>query len=253
MVRSEKQNTIRIASGNWASVFGIARCPLSNGAIKNLDFLIELRDEIEHRSTNRIDDAISAKLQACCINFNDAIKTLFGSQYGLKPFTHRTSQFVTFSSDQRAVLKKASTLPAHIETMMETFHHGLTEEEQADPRFAYRIAFVPKTGSRASNADLAIEFFKAGSDEARDINRVLLKEVDKPRYTTKQIVALMQSEGYPRFNQHSHTVLWKELAAKNPALGLVALEITRILGSGMAHGLPACTLIVRSTPIDTRN
>jgi hypothetical protein len=32
--------------------------------IKNLDFLIELRNEIEHRSTNRIDNAVSAKLQA---------------------------------------------------------------------------------------------------------------------------------------------------------------------------------------------
>ena len=32
-----------------------------------------------HRSTNRIDDAVSDKLQNC-LNFNDAIKTLFGSQ-----------------------------------------------------------------------------------------------------------------------------------------------------------------------------
>ncbi|HEY2446114.1 MAG TPA: DUF3644 domain-containing protein, partial [Rhizomicrobium sp.] len=37
------------------------RCPLPAGTIKNLDFLLELRHEIEHRSTNRIDDAVSAK------------------------------------------------------------------------------------------------------------------------------------------------------------------------------------------------
>jgi hypothetical protein len=61
-----------------------ARCPILKGAITNLDFLIELRHEIEPRSTTRIDDAVSAKLQACCINFNCAIKSLFGLQYGLE-------------------------------------------------------------------------------------------------------------------------------------------------------------------------
>jgi hypothetical protein len=60
-----------------------ARCPLEKGAKDNLAFLLELRHEIEHRSTSRIDDAVSAKLQACCINFNDAIKSLFGAQYAL--------------------------------------------------------------------------------------------------------------------------------------------------------------------------
>ncbi len=137
-----------------------ARCPISAGAIRNLDFLLELRHEIEHRSTSRIDDAVSAKLQACCINFNDAIKSLFGPQYGLERRLPIALQFVTFSSDQRAVLKKASALPAHIETMMDAFHNALTAEEQADPQFAYRVAFVPKIGNRASNADLAVEFVK---------------------------------------------------------------------------------------------
>ena len=52
-------------------------CPLAFPAVKNLEFLLEIRHEIEHRMTNRIDDAISATLQACCINFNDTMKTLF--------------------------------------------------------------------------------------------------------------------------------------------------------------------------------
>jgi hypothetical protein len=194
-----------------------ARCPLPAGAVKNLEFLLEIRHEIEHRSTSRIDDAVSAKLQACCINFNDAIKSLFGTQYGLERRLPIALQFVTFSSDQRAVLKKASSLPAHIEAMMNDFHHGLTEEEQADPRFAYRVAFVPKVGNRASNADLAVEFVKADSEEAKEVSRVLLKEVNKRRYTPKQVLEMMRAEGYPAFTQHHHTQLWKSLDAKDPA------------------------------------
>ena len=196
-----------------------ARCPLPVPTIKNLEFLLELRHEIEHRSTNRIDDAVSAKLQACCINFSDAIKELFGPQFGLERRLPIALQFVTFSADQRAILKKASELPHHVQTMMDGFHASLTADEQADPRFAYRVVFVPKLGKRASAADAAVEFVKADSEEAREISRVLLKEVDKARYAAKQVVDLMKAEGFPKFSLQKHTDLWRALDAKDPAKG----------------------------------
>jgi hypothetical protein len=180
--------------------------------------LIDLRHEIEHRSTNRIDDAVSAKLQACCINFNEALTKLFGAQYGLEKRLPIALQFVTFDADQRFNLKKASTLPANIETMMDAFHSALKPDEQADPRFAYRVVFVPKLGNRASSSDLAVEFLKSDTDEAREIN-VLLKEVDKRRYTATEVVKLMRDEEFVRFTMGRHTELWRELDAKNPAKG----------------------------------
>lgn len=195
------------------------RSPVPSGTVKNLEFLLDLRHEIEHRSTNRIDDAVSAKLQACCINFNDAIKSLFGAQYGLERRLPIALQFVTFDSDQRAVLKRASELPQNIATMMDEFHNGLSAEQQADPRFAYRVAFVPKSGSRASSADLAVEFVRANSEDAKEINRVLLKEVNKKRYTPTQVVEMMQADGYPNFKLQQHTELWQGLDARNPANG----------------------------------
>ena len=193
------------------------RCPVPKGTIKNLEFLTELRHEIEHRSTNRIDDAVSAKLQACCINFNESIKTLFGAQFGLERRLPIALQFVTFDAGQRSILKKAGDLPPHIGSMMEAFNSTLTAQEQSDPRFAYRVAFIPKSANRASGADLAFEFVDANSEQIEEINRVLLKEVDKNRYTATQIVQLMHGEGFSRFNQHNHTVLWRELDAKNPS------------------------------------
>ncbi len=38
-----------------------SQCPIKGGIARNLEFLIEIRHEIEHRSTSRIDDAIGAK------------------------------------------------------------------------------------------------------------------------------------------------------------------------------------------------
>lgn len=195
------------------------RCPLSKGVIKNLEFVLELRHEIEHRSTNSIDNAVSTKLQACCLNFNDAIKELFGSQYGLERRLPVALQFVTFSADQRADLKKGSNLPAHIEAFIDAFEHCLTKEEYADPAYQYKVAFVPISGSRASSSDEVVEFVKGDSNEGREINRTLLKETDKRRYTAKKVLKLMWVEGYPKFKQHAHTSLWKKLGAKNLAKG----------------------------------
>lgn len=196
-----------------------ARRPVSPGAALNLEFLLELRHEIEHRSTNRIDDQVSAKLQACCLNFNDAIKSWFGNRYGLEHRLPIALQFVTFSANQRLALKRASALPPHITTMMDAFHERLDADQQADPAFAYRVAFVPKVGARASSADLAVEFIRAETAEGQEINRVLLKEVNRRRYTPTEIWQRMQAEGFPRFNRTHHTELWQQLDAKDPAKG----------------------------------
>jgi hypothetical protein len=156
-------------------------CPVAEGARLNLEFLIGIRHEVEHRSTSRIDDALGAKLQACCINFNDVIRTQFGDRFGLERRLPLALQFVTFDAGQRDALKAGRTLPPNVETMMDAFHADLTDDQQADPAFAYRVAFVPKLGGKANRADAAIELVKPGTEEAREISRVLLKEVDKPR------------------------------------------------------------------------
>lgn len=200
------------------------RCPVERGARDNLAFLIELRHEIEHRSTNRIDDAVSAKLQACCINFNDAIRQLFGSQYALERRLPIALQFVTFSPDQRALLKKASTLPRHVETMMDTFERQLTPEQQTDPRFALRVFMVHRTANRAPGADLAVELIEPGSDVAEKFN-LALKEVEKRKYLPTEIVTTIRAEGWDRFTMDSHTKLWKRVDAKNPAKGFGAVAV----------------------------
>ena len=187
-------------------------------------FLLELRHEIEHRSTNRIDDAVSAKLQACCINFNDAIKSLFGEQYALERRLPIALQFVTFSPDQRAMLKKAGTLPRHVETMMDAFERQLTPEQQADPRFAFRVFMVHSAANRAPGADLAVEFVPPGSDLAEKFN-MALKEVEKRKYLPKEIVRIIRGEGWNRFTIDSHTKLWKELKAKDPAKGYGVIAV----------------------------
>ena len=49
------------------------QCPIDGIAKNNLKFIIGLRHEIEHQMTTRIDDYLSARFQACCLNYNHYI------------------------------------------------------------------------------------------------------------------------------------------------------------------------------------
>lgn len=193
-------------------------CPLQSGVVNNLKFLIEIRNEIEHRSTNRIDDALSAKLQACCINFNDAIKHLFGREFSLEKRLPIALQFVTFDGVQRQSLI-ATDMPPHIATAMDNFHAALSDDEQTDPKFRFRVAFVPKIAGKPSKADLAVEFVKPGSPEAQAVERVLLKEVERPKFLPGEIVARVNAAGHAGFTIYDHTQMFQQLDARNPGKG----------------------------------
>ena len=69
--------------------------------------------------------ALSSKLQACCINFNDAIKKHFGSQYSLERRLPIALQFAGFDGPQRKELI-GKDLPGNIQTAMDDFDRRLT-------------------------------------------------------------------------------------------------------------------------------
>jgi hypothetical protein len=160
---------------------------------------------------------VSTQLQACCINFNDIIKAKFGAaEYGLERRLPIALQFMTFSSDQRAVLKRAANLPRNIETMMDAFSKRLTPEELTDPHYAFRVNFVPVLANRPAGADQVIEFVKPAPGQTGAIT--IIKAVDRPKYRAGQIVQMMKDEGYPDFIVSKHTDLWKASRAKDPRL-----------------------------------
>ncbi|MCP4404634.1 MAG: DUF3644 domain-containing protein, partial [bacterium] len=130
-------------------------------------------------------------------------------------------QFSTISTEQKNLLEEHHELPANIQTYIKEFDSGLTEEEFSNPHYAYRILFVPKTANRKGQADRVIEFVKSDSPLADTVNReyAVIKETEKPKYLPKQIVELMNKEGFPYFKIYNHTQLWKLLDAKNPKHG----------------------------------
>lgn len=195
------------------------KCPAKGGVATNLDFLIEIRHEIEHRSTTRIDDALGAKLQSCALNFNDVLKKEFGVQYGLEKRLPIALQFVSFGSEQRSVLKKASGLPKNLEAAIDAFEHGLDEEQMKDPAYRMSYGFVPMAAKKPGAADLAVQIVSPGSAEAGEIEKIIFKEVNKNRYPSGKVVEKVQAAGFPMFSMHDHIQLWKKRDAKKDGKG----------------------------------
>ena len=195
--------------------------PIDNNTANNLRFLIGLRHEIEHQMTTRIDEILSSRFQACCLNYNNYIKKLFGENNGIESHLSFSLQFSTISMEQKELLEDHHELPPNIKGYINDFDLKLTEEEFSSPQYAYRILFVPKTANRKGQADRVIEFVTSDSPMAVALNKeyAVIKEMEKTKYLPGQIVDKMKAEGFPNFSMHNHTLLWQELDAKNDGKG----------------------------------
>jgi len=174
-------------------------CPIDRDAANNLRFLIGVRHEIEHQMTMRIDASFSAKFQACCLNYNDHIKRLFGEEHAIDKHLAFSLQFSSISKEHAAQLEDQAFLPAHIQAFVEGFEAALSEEEFNSPKFAYRVLFVAKTANRKGQADEVIEFVKADSELAKKVNQkyALIKETERRKLRPKTIVDAMKKGDVP--------------------------------------------------------
>lgn len=190
--------------------------PVDKNTSNNLRFLIGLRHEIEHQMTTRIDDMLSARFQACCLNYNDTIKKLFGSEFGIEKHLSFSLQFSGVSMEQKSLLDEYPNLPTNILAYVNSFDSGLSDEEFSSPKYAYRLLFVPKTANHKGQADRVIEFVRSDSPLADEVNKayVVIKESDKQKFLPSQIVKLMQQEGFLKFRMKEFVDLWKSKDAR---------------------------------------
>ena len=191
-------------------------CPLDPDTKTNLRFLIGIRHEIEHQMTDKIDEFLSAKLQACAINFDYYISLLFGEKYRMSEELALVIQFAPLTPDQGNSLRDNEHITTNIRNYVVDFEDNLTDETLRSSKYAYRVLFVPITAKRERQADRVIEFVKPDSELAAGIDKTiaLINELEKPKYLPGQIVELMKEKGFSKFTVNKHTDLWKSRNAK---------------------------------------
>ena len=192
---------------------------ISDPVKENIRFLIALRNKIEHRMCLDTDNLVTGRLQACCNNFNDALRDLLGEKQGLEANLSYSLQFATLAPEQIIEMKNAGDKEVNIAKFISDFDANLSDEIYADPRFSYRVLLVPRTTNKKGQSDHVIETIQPGSQLAADVNKVLLKEIGKEQYLPEGIVKIMKDEGFRNFKIQDHTELWRSKSAKDPKKG----------------------------------
>jgi hypothetical protein len=199
------------------------QCPIDQDAANNLRLLIGLRHEIEHQMTRSLDGYLSGRYQACALNFNHYLKHLFGKKHGLDQELSYSIQFLQLLSEQ---LEGASSgdvdIPTRLKAYITEFDGNLTHEQYNSERYSYRLLFKRKLVNRPGQADKVVEFIDPKSDLAKQIDKEywVKKEVEKPKFRAKDVVASVRRAGFPRFAMFpDHLNMWRSEDAKNPGKG----------------------------------
>ena len=200
-------------------------CPLDKPTKNNLFFLIGLRNEIEHHQSAGVDERLSGRYLACCLNYERYICELFGEQYSLGTVAAFTLQFrdlTAVTSEKESV----APLPSQVAKYLQEFEANLSDEEIRSVHYQFRILFVPLLANRKGQADAMTEFVPYDSEIAKEVNekyqQVVIKEVERNKHLPTAIIEKMNEEGYPNFKMQNHTDLWKKSDAKNPGKGFGA-------------------------------
>ena len=192
--------------------------PLDKTTRANLMFLIGIRHEIEHQMTKKIDLQISAKIQACCINYDKYIKELFGEKFSISDQMPISIQFSTIEKEQKEQLEELKGMPKNIKSFIIDYENDLPEEIFNSDIYAYRVMYIKKLANHKGQADQVIEFIGEDSPLTQEVNKsyVIRKDVEKQKYLPSDIVRIVKEKGYQKFSIPKHTEIWQEQKAKDP-------------------------------------
>jgi hypothetical protein len=198
---------------------------------KNLEFIIKLRNKIEHRFLPSLDLQIFGECQALLSNFETLMCEAFGNRHALSANLALALQFArTVHPSQQTVLRGAAKRNFQsVRKFVETFRSTLSDDVLADQNYSFKVFLIPKVGASRSADDVAVEFVKydpSKPEEMSKYNKVVAlikpKQVNVINATglrAGEVVSKVAAKlGGKKFNQSRHTQCWHHFKAR-PAKG----------------------------------
>lgn len=195
---------------------------------RNLDFFIRLRNRVEHRYVPSIDPHVAGECQALLLNFDEMLVQHFGTYYAIRESLAVPLQTTALrTAGQTEALRKLQAKHFDdVKEFIDAYRTGLPGTLYEDPKFAFRVFLIPKTGNHANTSDLAFEFIKYDPSRPEEMARIqkqiaLVKERQvpvananllSPKLVAKDVAAKI---GRP-FNVHHHTLAWARYNVRKP-------------------------------------
>ena len=187
----------------------------------NLEFMVLLRNKIEHRDHPELDPALYGECQAMLTNFEELLASEFGEHQAVSGQLAVALQFSILGPEaqEEALRRLQSSAATDLLDFIRQFRGGLPREVLESSSFSLRAFLVPRLANREESADLAVEFVAydpTRPEEMEGMRRVaaLIKERHVPAASSglmkpSEVVARL-GECLPfRVTMHTHTRAWK--------------------------------------------
>ena len=188
---------------------------LSPGEKANLKYLIAIRNAIEHRSTEDVNEALQAKIQANALNFLSYVREKFGTKYDLSHDLTFAIQLHALTLQSANVLKGTAPVAKAVAAVNALLEGPMTPEEFNDPAYSFRVYVVPKVTNNAKKADQAVIYSPIGSDV-----EVAIKHVERPKYRMMEARQKLLDDYGLSVSQYEFQQAWRLNDLKNSAKGL---------------------------------
>jgi hypothetical protein len=195
---------------------------------KNLEFLIGLRNKIEHRNLPELDPALYGECQAALLNLEETVVREFGQKYAMVDQLAVSLQFSQVIPEEKRKATKALITSAAktVRDYVEKFRGSLGPTVLSSMKYSFSVFLVPKVGNRASSSDVAVEFLKideASDDELKRLEKlnVLIKEKHVPianldLFKPSEVVREVRKLTTAPVDLHVHTCAWRHYKVRPP-------------------------------------
>jgi hypothetical protein len=205
---------------------------------KNLEFLVGLRNKIEHRHLPELDPALYGECQAALLNLEEMMVGEFGQKYAMVEQLAVSLQFSQLVPEEKRKATKALITRAakSVRDYVEKFRGSLASSVLGSMKYSFSVFLVPKVGNRASASDMAVEFLKVDEASEEELKRleklnVLIKEKHVPianlgLFKPSEVVREVRKLTTVSVDLHVHTCAWRHYKVR-PAKGDPHPERTR--------------------------
>ena len=194
----------------------------------NIEFLLGLRNKIEHRYYPELDPALYGECQAMLMNFEDILVKEFGTDMALQDQVGVALQFSALRPRQQAESLRRLQRAAldDVRDYIQTFRAGLAPEILESSQFSLRVFLIPKLSNNPNVADLSVEFVPYDPScptEMEELRRVtaLIREKTVPVASKGLLKPTAVVERVQRclpfkFIMDTHTRCWKHYGVRPP-------------------------------------
>lgn len=155
----------------------LTKANINDAIIKNIEFIIKLRDFVSHDGLQRLPSSIITKLQANCVNYNNVIKQMFGDRNGLDNIFAIALQFASISLSQSKSIVKNST-SKNILNFVSEFEKNINDDILNSEEYQFTVTYVAINEGNKNQADI-VRFIVPGSEGYEEKKEVLIKEISE--------------------------------------------------------------------------